>query len=149
MTSQWAFCSRFDICDEKTGELYLRRWRILQTPWFAIYLHKIATPDKDRDLHDHPWPFVSLVLRGGYDEVLCEHPENDAINGYRPIGRIVRRGWLSLGFRRATDAHRIVRLHRDPTWTLVLTGPRRRSWGFYTESGYVDWKVYLGIEEAR
>lgn len=152
MTRQWAFFSRFDIRDEATGELYLRRWRIIQTPWFAIYLHKIMTPDKDRDLHDHPWPFLSLILRGGYDEVLDQWaylaPHDPmwakAGNMARPT---VRRGWLSVGFRRATDAHRIIRLHRAPTWTLVLTGPRRRSWGFYTDRGYVDWKVYLGVKE--
>jgi len=144
MTSRWAFFSRFDIRDPD-GTLYLRRWRILQTPWFAIYLHKIATPDKDRDLHDHPWSFASLVLLGGYDELLHEHPADDAIDGYRPMGGHVRRGWLSIAFRRATDAHRITRLHRTPTWTLVLTGARRRSWGFYTAHGYVDWKTYLNV----
>lgn len=151
MTKAWAFMSRFDICDPQTGELYLRRWRIVQTPWFAIYLHKIATPDKDRDLHDHPWPFVSMVLRGGYDEVMdtAAHyfPMMNHALGRQELLRTVRRGWLSIAFRRATDAHRIVRLHRTPTWTLVLTGPRRRSWGFYTEQGFVDWKEYLGVEE--
>jgi hypothetical protein len=139
--------SRFDINDPKTGELYLRRWRIVQTPWFSLFLHKIATPDKDRDLHDHPWPFLSLVLRGGYDERLAIDAAEAAINGYRPLTEVARRGWLSIGLRRATTAHRITRLHRTPTWTLVLTGPRRRSWGFYTESGYVDWKRYLGVTE--
>ena len=142
MTKRWAFFSRFDIRDGQTGELYLRRWRIVQTPWFAIYLHKIATPDKDRDLHDHPWPFLSLVLRGGYDELLRTRaywPHTP------PTQRGVRRGWLSIAFRRATDAHRIVSLHRTPTWTLVLTGRRRRSWGFYTERGFIDWREYLGL----
>lgn len=141
----WAFFSRFDIRDEATGELYLRRWRIVQTPWFAVYLHKIATPDKDRDLHDHPWPFVSLVLRGGYDELLWTGRE-DAHEHRGP--HMERRGWLSIGFRRATDAHRIVRLHHAPTWTLVFTGRRRRSWGFYTERGFVDWREYLGLEDG-
>lgn len=147
MTGSWAFLSRFDITDPKTGELYLRRWRIVQTPWFAIYLHKIATPDKDRDLHDHPWPFVSLVLRGGYDELLVttNTAMDDYLRGGRPPFRVRR--WMSLGCRRATDAHRITRLHRTPTWTLVLTGPRRRSWGFYTEHGFVDWRKYLGLDQ--
>jgi hypothetical protein len=148
MTRAWAFCSRFDILDEKTGDLYLRRWRIVQTPWFSIYLHKIASPDKDRDLHDHPWPFASLVLRGGYDERIGVDTADAAIAQRPPHTQTVRRGWLSLAFRRATDAHRIVRLHRTPTWTLVLTGPRRRSWGFYTDRGYVPWTTYLGLPEG-
>lgn len=143
---QWAFFSRFDILDERTGELYLRRWRIVQTPWFGIYLHKIATPDKDRDLHDHPWPFLSIVLRGGYDERIGVDTTEAAIAERPPHTVMVRRRWLSAAFRRSTDAHRITRLHRTPTWTLVLVGPRRRSWGFYTADGYVDWKTYLGVQ---
>lgn len=145
MSARWALFERFDIRGED-GELYLRRWRIVQTPWFGIYLHKIATPDKDRDLHDHPWPFLSVVLRGGYDELLHEHPADDAMQGYRPLGGLVRRRWLSFGFRRSTDAHRIVRLHRTPTWTLVFVGRRRRDWGFYTERGWVQWECYLGLK---
>jgi hypothetical protein len=139
--SLWAFCRRFDILDEKTGALYLRRWRLVQTPWFGIYLHKIAMPDKDRDLHDHPWSFVSVVLRGGYDEKLKNR------YGFAGCDGIHKRGWLSIAFRRATDAHRILSLSRTPTWTLVFVGVRRRSWGFYTDKGYVDWRSYLGVEQ--
>lgn len=132
MSIHWALLERFDIRDEGTGELYLRRWRIVQTPWFGLYLHKIASRDKDRDPHDHPWSFVSLVLRGGYDE-------------YRPGIGIMARGWLSLAFRRANDAHTILRLHRTPTWTLVAVGRRKRIWGFHTRTGWVDWRRYLGL----
>lgn len=140
----WQFCTRFDILDPKTGELYLRRYRVLQTPWFGIYLHKIAQPDHDRDLHDHPWPFVSVVLRGGYDETL--RAVHDYGNGPVDVGVRCVRGWLSFAFRRATDAHRITRLHRTPTWTLVIVGRRRKSWGFYTDRGYVPWRTYLGLD---
>ena len=143
-SSRWALFERFDINDEATGQLYLRRWRIVQTPWFGIYLHKIAMPDKDRDLHDHPWPFVSVVLRGGYDELLRPNADFPG-SEWSQYG--LRRGWLSIGLRRATDAHRITKLHRTPTWTLVLVGARRRSWGFYTEHGYVDWKKYLNVTD--
>lgn len=34
----------------------------------GIYLHHIAGADPGLDLHDHPWPFVALVLWGGYYE---------------------------------------------------------------------------------
>lgn len=158
MTRRWAFLERFDIRDPETGELYLRRWRVLQTPWFAIYLHKIAAPDKDRHLHDHPWSFLSLVLCGGYDELrpawparfdedLGERSETDGVDIDPRELIAVRRGWLSLGYRRAEDMHRIARLHRKPTWTLVLVGRRRRDWGFATERGWVQWERYLGINQ--
>jgi hypothetical protein len=35
-----------------------------------MYVHWIYQPDDDRDPHDHPWPFVSFVIRGGYAERL-------------------------------------------------------------------------------
>ena len=46
------------------GTLYLRRWslRIPFTGGWRLMLHKIARPDSARDLHDHPWWFVSLIL---------------------------------------------------------------------------------------
>lgn len=145
MSKNWALFRRFDIADEKTGEVYLRRWYLVATPWFSVLLHQIRTPDKDRDLHDHPWSFVSLVLWGGYDELIrpgADWPGSE----WSQYG--VRRGRLSIAYRGATCAHRIVSLHRSPTWTLVLTGRRRREWGFYTRSGWVDWRTYLGLAAA-
>lgn len=134
--SRWQFLKRFDINDAK-GRLYLRRWYLLQMPWFGIYLHKIAQPDKDPDMHDHPWSFVSLVLLGGYEEQLSVGPA--AVRLWVPR----KRGWLSLAFRRATDVHRIRELWRVPTWTLVLVGRRVREWGFQTDRGFVPWRDYL------
>ena len=52
----------------KKGELHFKRWRILSTPWFNIFLHFINRADEDKDLHDHPWSFWSIILKGGYIE---------------------------------------------------------------------------------
>lgn len=131
---KWQFCTRFDIPDRADPSVtYLTRWRILQTPWFGIYIHKIYLHDSDVHLHDHPWPFVSLVLRGGY----CEQRQT----------KVIRRGWMSLGFRRSTDLHRIVDLLRRPTWTLLLVGRKRRRWGFQTDSGWIDYRTYFWGEK--
>ena len=44
---------------------YLRRWWLLpRNPVFGIYLHQFMRSDDDRALHDHPWPSLSLTLRG-------------------------------------------------------------------------------------
>jgi hypothetical protein len=134
--SPWQLCTRFDIPDrENSSATYLTRWRIIQTPWFGIYLHCIRTIDKDDALHDHPWPFVSIILRGGYLEERPTHAK--------------RRGFLSIAFRKATDLHRIVMLTRTPTWTLVFAGPRKRRWGFQTENGWVNYREYLKLDEAE
>lgn len=38
----------------KTGDLHFRRWRIIETPWFSIYVHGIYKADEEAHLHDHP-----------------------------------------------------------------------------------------------
>jgi hypothetical protein len=46
---------------------YLIRYNLLSTPWFGIKLHKILISDEACE-HDHPWSFVSFILKGGYVE---------------------------------------------------------------------------------
>lgn len=134
----WALLRRFTI--RCPGGRYLDRVRIVQTPWFAVWLHRIARPDADRHLHDHPRSFLSIVLRGGYVE---EVPifQTDWKGRAPTILNVVR--WSS--FKRAKDLHRIVDLWRSgaPTWTLVFCGPLRRRWGFATEVGWLDHEAYF------
>lgn len=42
--------------------------------------------------------------------------------------------------------HKIKRIIR-PTWTLVFHGPKRETWGYLTEDGWMDYKTYR--EEKR
>jgi hypothetical protein len=117
---QWAFMERFEVPDyDRPESSYLTRWRIVQTPWFGVYLHRFDGPDPRPTLHDHPWPFASLVLRGGYDERRTYRIDSGATTSVR---------WLNI--KKATDLHWISRLHRTPTWTLMLVGRRRRVWGY-------------------
>lgn len=109
---------RFDIGLD--GSVYLRRYKLVRSRWFNLYLHEILRSDADACFHDHPWWFWTLILRGGYVEHL-------------PKGSFLRRPGR-LYFRPARWAHRLD-LHR-PAWTLVLTGPRRRRWGFHTRDGW-------------
>ena len=110
---------------------YLRRWWIIpRNRWFNIYLHHIRRPDDDRALHDHPWWNASIVLRGGYLEV-------------RPIGYKTRRPG-SVVIRRPLTAHRLVPLSGD-CWTLFITGPRVREWGFHCPKGWVVWTDFVNM----
>jgi hypothetical protein len=120
-STRWAFMERFEVPNLDDPTLtYLTRWRVVQTPWFSIYVHKIGTPDS-RELHDHPWSFLSLVLRGGYRE----RRSYDS-----PLVRVRR-----LNLKRSTDLHYIAELDRTPTWTFLLVGPRRRDWGYVDRDG--------------
>lgn len=129
---EWAFFSRLGIRN-RSGEVYLRRLRIVSSPWFGVFLHRIYSPDEDRAEHDHPWDFWSFILCGWYQEH-CE-------------GVYFKRVWCN--FKRAEDQHRITWLSRRPVWTLVFHGRRRRVWGFHTDRGWVAWDKYedlLGAE---
>ena len=144
---RWALLEGFQVA--KNGRPYLDRLRVIQTPLFGVYLHRIHTPDGDRDPHDHPWWFASLVLSGSYDEMVWDHPEDRTRPAWRDQiswARTRHRGRWSLRTIRRSQAHRITDVH-GTLWTLVLTGPRRASWGFWTDRGFVDWRDYLKAGE--
>jgi len=119
---RWAFMERFEVPNlDNPTQTYLSRLRIVQTPWFALYLHRMDGPDSRPTLHDHPWNFLSLVLRGGYIERRLD-PHSMLVDEQHRVRWVNRM--------RTHDAHAITELLRVPTWTLLLVGPRRRTWGY-------------------
>lgn len=132
---RWAFWSKMTIpCLDGTD--YLVRLRIVQTPWFGVYLHDIHKDDGDRAPHNHPWSFVSIVLSGRYTERLYESPIDDSSSF---ILKTYRR--FSIHRMGRDTAHRIVDA-RPGLKTLIFVGPRRFSWGFFEEGEYIDWLIY-------
>lgn len=123
------------------GELYLFRRRVFQLPWIALYLHDIEQGDDIQDaLHSHPFPFVSLILRGGYTE-LTAGPEGTGIG---PIEQQIHmRGNVNIFPRGTKRVHTIISALPD-TKTLVLAGRRRDSWGWFVDGeGLVHWSEFL------
>ena len=115
------------------GELYLRRWHVIpRNRWFNVYLHQIAGPDDDRALHDHPWWNCSILLAGSYDEMTFKNPElaplgvTETVTTRRTAGEVV--------FRTARTMHRLAPVNGS-CWTLFLTGPVLRAWGFRRPDG--------------
>lgn len=51
--------------DEKT--VILHRWNLITCKWFVLQVHKSVSSDHDC-LHDHPWDFISFIIKGGYVE---------------------------------------------------------------------------------
>lgn len=121
--------------------------------WRRIYIHIFARPDKDREFHDHPWAFDTLVLWGGYIE------KSHVMRNGKPTGEIKtdKLGWLSFRRRPAEHAHRIIELRARRVVTLVMRDwGRKREWGFWTEVEtsprrktwlWVQWQKYLGLPE--
>lgn len=112
-------------------------------------VHEILTSDDQRAFHDHPWDFMSIGLHGTYVEerpgflvvdggtgqaVRCAHVGNES----NPRCTY-RAPWLLR--RAATDLHSLV-LPAGPVWTLVVMGPKRRTWGFADPDGWVGWREF-------
>lgn len=116
---------------------YMVRYRIIDTPWFGVYLHHILRSDRDRHLHDHPFSFISVMLWGRYGEVRF------AADRWDGAQEIIKRRAPSICFRSARHAHRLLLI--KPCWTLVFRGPRRRAWGFWTDDGWKPAAQYLAI----
>jgi hypothetical protein len=138
---------RREIAPAEGGDTYMVRYVLVGTPWGDVKVHHILRPDQTRDLHDHPWPFLAVILRGGYtEEVPWVRPNGEPMARHYRTGaplslrRTRRPGHAYLA--RATYTHRIHELHGD-CWSLVLSGRRCRAWGFWMDGQWVHWKSYV------
>lgn len=115
---------------------YLLRWHVIpRNNLCNIYLHKILKDDDDRALHDHPYDNISIVLsKYGYLERTADSYPHPII---RFGGSIIKR--------RAEEPHRLS-LVVSPCWSLFITGPRYREWGFHTDKGWVPWYEFCDPE---
>lgn len=126
-----------DVIIGGAADPYMRRWWLIpRNRFFNIYLHHFMRSDDDRALHDHPWWNLSILLDGRY----VEH----TISAGGINVRVERRAG-DRKFRLASAAHRI-ELVDGPCWTLFLTGPMIRSWGFHCPRGWVPWKEFTKAE---
>lgn len=158
--STWMFFRWMDI-RPRNGDTYLTRLYLLNTPWFGIKLHWFHGPDPDQDCHDHPWDFLSLVLRGVYQEKR-QRFEQRGLSFYLVEESEAQRKAGTIALRRSTDVHRITMVSAN-CLTLVINGPKRGSWFFWeplptifgedtptkfrTVYKPVPWRTYLGYKE--
>jgi hypothetical protein len=132
---------------------YLRRWWVIpRNRWCNVYLHQILRSDDDRALHDHPWPNVSIVVKGRYEEITIESGYGRWLRAeLESLGKDPKTSWgwstvtkvrkaLSVVFRRATTPHRLVVRPGESAWTLFITGPRVRDWGFHFPQAWVPFR---------
>lgn len=135
---------------------YLLRWFVIpRNRFFNVYLHKFLRSDDDRALHDHPWANCSVLLRGCYNEHTID------------AGGVHQRRLLQAGAVRirwsGKFAHRVELLHPAiaigngtpkafgapiPCWTLFITGPRYRAWGFHCpDQGWIHWERFTADDD--
>lgn len=113
---------------------YLRRWWVVpRNTSQNIYLHHFLRSDDDRALHSHPWEWnSSLILHGRY----LEHTPTGIIQ--RHDGEFIHR---------VGEAWHRIELTDGPVWTLFLTGPIVREWGFDCPQGFVHWKDFTASDD--
>lgn len=130
------------VMDRGENQPYLERYYLFlkereRFP-FNVFLHKFLKSDPD-DVHDHPWPYATLILKGGYWEWI---PIFDSVG--RKTGEIQH--WRGPGHFRicsATSYHRIELNPNITAWTLFMPGPKQREWGFLVKNQWVQWQEYL------
>ena len=130
---------------ETDGTLHFRRWCLFLLPWFRIYIHQICLPDYDKHLHDHPWNFLSIILKGSYLERYMQGP------GYNVIRSIWR--WPgSFIFHKRSDAHKIETTNGD-VWTLVFAIGKYKMWGYRMpepyDLGYLAWMDHVTYRKEK
>ncbi len=129
---------------------YLKRWWVIKrNPIFNVYLHQFLKSDTDEALHDHPWWNISCLLKGEYLEVI---PKTGVQLYHAPeaLKAILRRPFRPV-LRRARAAHRVLLLGEPtpkPVWSLFITGPVIREWGFHCPHGWRHWKQFTVRDEA-
>lgn len=133
------------IIPNRFGGAYLQRWYLIpRNPVLNVYLHQFLSSDDDRALHDHPWWFVSVILKGEYREI-TEHEDVLRVGGGWRLWEATR----LLAFRPAEWRHRVALIrddgvHESPCWTLIVTGRRVRTWGFWCKRPIDPWAATTG-----
>ena len=111
------------------------RWDLFNLPGFHVRLHFFVNSDTARDLHDHPWWNVTVLLRGSYNEVVPYWPtlHEAGVEGHSAVRR-----WAGdVVFRGALSRHRIVLDDNNPLppISLFIHGRNKRDWGFWDARG--------------
>jgi hypothetical protein len=136
------------VMDRVNSQPYLERYYVFlkDRKWFPfnIFLHKFLKSDPD-DVHDHPWPYATLILKGGYYEWVAK---------FNALGEKVseERVWRGPGHFRvsaATSYHRIELCEGLDCWTLFMPGPKVREWGFSVNNQWIHWERYLEIKKLN
>lgn len=152
--SEFAFMKRVKI-PRADGARYIDRFIIIRCKLGSIMFHRIFSTDNDC-MHDHPWSFRTLIIKGGYFEHVPKYgPKmmedlgtklSTAFWGH--IADVSNKTWYKPGswmFRPAKYVHRLEIPEGKQAWTLVFTGPEKRVWGFHTPLGWVGWRGYKNV----
>jgi len=135
------------IMDRQDREPYLERYYLLFNTrthtGFNVFLHKFLKSDPD-EVHDHPWSYFTLILKGGYYEWIPQF----AADGTKSCEIRKWRGPGHFRISRASSYHRVEVKPGVTAWTLFIPGPHQRQWGFLVNNQWVHNDQYLESQKG-
>ncbi len=133
------------IMDRQCNEPLLTRYYLFlkDRTWFPfnLFLHKFHKGDPG-DVHDHPWPYATLILAGGDYEYTPNFEHGQMVSETKHW-----RGPGHFRFCSADSYHRIELVPGVTAWTLFMPGPQQQEWGFLVDNKWIHNDNYL--EERR
>ncbi len=121
---------------------------VMQKLDIAARVHHILRSDDDRAPHDHPWAYLTIVLRGGYWENV---PKWDKEGHYLGMDRKWH-GPGSILFKPAKSWHILELPEGQTAWTIFITGRKVNDWGFLVNlftKEKMGYKKFLGIPDTK
>lgn len=160
-----------DECHDGAGLLMTRYYLTPKILGFRLVLHQFHRSDNDRHYHDHPWNFISWIIKGSYiehypiEQLRADIPPSDMQQAHRRWDIIKRpktwKHWVELkdnnycpmcgeytarlkDWEKADHSNhtKMVINSFEECWTLVLLYGKRRDWGFHTEKGWIKHDEY-------
>lgn len=127
-----------EVITRGDDKLYLLRFILFKCPLFGVFIHQFHADD-DACTHNHPWPFLTLIIRSGYWEYVGKSSDPEV----QARGFHWRKPWR-LYWRPASWAHRIICDKQKPKpMTIVFVGTKVQGWGFFDKLGqFIPWRQY-------
>jgi hypothetical protein len=91
---------------------FLHRFTILKMGKFHMRLHKLISDDETTLYHNHPFHFLSFIIKGGYTEVIYNPKTKET--------KTIKHNRFSLILRNRNTYHRLEKVN-SPTITLFIS----------------------------
>ena len=93
---------------------------------YSFRIHYWLRSDDKRYMHNHPWWFITFVLKGNYTDVYLKD-------------NIIQKDYLSrwsIRYRSSKHTH-YVEIPKEGCITILFTGRKLNQWGFWVNNRYM------------
>lgn len=101
---------------------------------YSIRIHKWYRSDDKRYMHNHPWWFITFVIKGSYKDVSLGLFKDIYQNDY------LKR--FHIRYRKPNHTH-YVEIPKGGCTTILITGRKNKQWGFWVNKRYLRINRYF------